>query len=202
MPQGSCSRLGPDEIVSRFGAGVALWAAWLINLTIVGLTQGGVWRSCARCVRGGTKVKQGSRVVALVFGLAISGCAGLVRPPEVKTLYTASEPMVARGDSASVEVFLPVAPPERAYVVLGQVEVSTQRRHRRMDELLQYAKVGARRMGGDALINLEADAIPTPARVGSAYPVYGNDGRVVGVNSFAGAPGLRRTLRAVVVRWK
>lgn len=149
-----------------------------------------------------------ARTLALVAGLGalvclLDGCAGTLPPPDIKTLYTAATPAVARPDTAAIEVFLNADPPRREYDVLGQVEITTERESRTLENMLDYAKREARRLGGDALVNLETDATPTPATAGTTFPIYNlYTGKVIGYRSNSSGPGTRRVMKALVVKWR
>ena len=73
-------------------------------------------------------------------------------PPDIKSMYLGSGTPTARPDSAQVGVFLRSEPPTKAYTTVGDVEISTEREGRSMENMPTYARQEARRMGGDALI--------------------------------------------------
>lgn len=132
-------------------------------------------------------------VVILAIGISF-GCA--MRPPEIKSMYIGAGQPMARADSAWVDVFLRAEPPTRPYVIVGTVEVMTERSKRPMDEMLEYARREARKLGGDALI-IETSSVPT---AGTSVPVR---------NLYTGetmyhrnVTGTRRTVMGSVIRWK
>jgi hypothetical protein len=112
--------------------------------------------------------------------LTVAACA-----PHVSTLYTGPGVPVPRADSAAVEVFLEGSPPERAYTVLGEVLVTTDLSRRKTQELLDSAKVQARKLGGDALVDVGFTSQAT---------VEGTDKST--------HSGTRRILKGKVVAWK
>jgi hypothetical protein len=66
-----------------------------------------------------------------------------------------------------VEVFELGHAPARHYRILGKVEVLATSTYTRTDELTDYARRSARRMGGDAIVDVDVqDAASTHPRAG------------------------------------
>ena len=137
------------------------------------------------------------------LALAVGGCATMMLPPQIKTMYTAAGTPTPRADSALVEVFMKDNAPTRAYDVLGQVEIATENESRTLENMLDFARKEARRLGGDALVGLDTDAMPTTPGASSTYPVYNlYTRRVIGFQTTNSGPGVRRVMKALVVKWK
>jgi hypothetical protein len=130
-----------------------------------------------------------------VGGVLLIGCA---HAPYVNSIYSGPEPMTPRADTAAVAVFLPEAPPDRAYEVIGQVEVSTVRPNRTADLLMVYAKKRVRAMGGDALVNV------TFGTVGGSTSQSTVPLTIAGKTTYYTDQTLTvlRVLRGSVIRWK
>jgi hypothetical protein len=119
-----------------------------------------------------------------------------MRPPNVKSMYIGSGTPSARPDSAQVDVFLRSEPPSRPYASIGEVEVSTLRESRSMEEMLTYARQEARKMGGDALI---VESGSTGTSLGT-YPVRNlYTGQVMYYRNLSGT---LRTVKGAVIVWK
>jgi hypothetical protein len=84
-------------------------------------------------------------LLVVLAGLLLAGCT---IPPAIKSMYLGSGTPTARPDSAQVDVFLRSEPPSRPYTSIGEVEISTGRERRSMEEMLTYARQDARKMGG------------------------------------------------------
>ena len=87
----------------------------------------------------------------------IPGCE--LTPPQVTSIYTGEGRPVPRPRDAEVAVFLRGEPPALPYVVVGEVRVSTASRNTSLQNLVEYASREARRLGGDAIV----DVWPRPA---------------------------------------
>src|SRR6516164_8381954 len=124
----------------------------------------------------------GSRALigAGVFAVLATGCAALIPPPYVTSLYTAGGKPIALPDSARVDIILRENPPQREYEALSTVEIATDRHWRSVDNILMYARREARKMGGEAIIDAELGSQPIAESQGT---------------------GQRRTFRGLVVRW-
>ncbi len=96
--------------------------------------------------------ENGGSGIFLVIPTFISGCEQF--PPRVRTTYVGVGKPVPRPRHARVEVFLAGNPPPRPSVVLGEVEVLTRSRNTSLDNLLEYAASEARKLGGDALVDV------------------------------------------------
>ena len=101
--------------------------------------------------------------------------------PRVRSTYVGEDKPVPRSQQAPVAVFLSGRDPQRAYIVVGNVEVLARSRNTSLDNLLDHAMREARRLGGDAIV----DVVPRRAPVAR------------GANR---APG-RLVLTASVARW-
>jgi hypothetical protein len=82
----------------------------------------------------------------------VSGCQQF--PPRVRSIYTAEGRPAPRPRGAIVDVFFAGSPPQRSFAVVGTVEVRARSRNSNIDNLLVYAEREARRLGGDALIEV------------------------------------------------
>jgi hypothetical protein len=110
----------------------------------------------------------------------VPGC-GLL-PPKVTSVYTGIGEPIARPRDARVEVFLAGNLPNRLYVELGQLEVLTRSRNTSLDNMLEYAKREARKLGGEAIVDVWPRAVQSNGR-----PVD---------------PRGRRILTAKIVKWE
>jgi len=138
-----------------------------------------------------------------VLTAVASSCATTMPPPNINTMYTATGTPTPRPDSALVEVFMKGNAPKREHEVLGQVEIATENQSRTLEEMLNYARKEARRLGGDALVGLDTDATPTPPGASSTYPVYNlYTGAIIGYRTRTSSPGTRRVMKALIVKWK
>ncbi len=77
--------------------------------------------------------------------------------PRVRTKFTAQGRARPRPKSASVEVFRRGQPPARAFVAIGTVDVLASGSRTSVDELTEWARKGARRLGGDAIVDVSWD---------------------------------------------
>jgi len=93
--------------------------------------------------------------------------------PEVRTTWTAEGRPRPRAKSARVEVYPAGISPGRQYDVIGEVSVLASSSRTSVDELTDWAKRGARRLGGDAIVNVSyedaASAKPKAGPVGLLY---------------------------------
>lgn len=103
----------------------------------------------------------------------ISSCDASDPRPRLRTHYTAPGRPVARPDSAAVGVYARGAAPPRKYAVIGDVNVLASGSRTSVEELTDWAKRGARRLGGDALVDLSYDDAasvkPAAGPVGQLY---------------------------------
>jgi hypothetical protein len=135
-------------------------------------------------------------VVVASPGGAGGGCASM-RAPHISTLYTGPGTPTPKPDSATVEVFLAGTPPERAYTVLGEVQITTDREKRSAQEVLDYAKAEARKLGGDALVDVGTSSEVIPGGVRSYTNLYNGK-----EEHDTYGPGQRRILKGKAVAWK
>jgi hypothetical protein len=142
-------------------------------------------------------------VISMLVMLSLAGCVSTMPPPHINSLYTGPGTPSPRTDSTAVEVFLDTAPPQHAYAVIGRVEITTENDARTLENMLVYAKDEARRLGGDALINLKNTETTTASSGGYSYPVKNwVTGEVMGVRKVENGPTNRRVLLADVVVWR
>lgn len=87
----------------------------------------------------------------------IHSCDASDPRPRLRTHFTAAGRPASRPDSATVAVFARAQMPARRYVVLGDVNVLASGSRTSVDELTDWARRGARRLGGDALVDLTWD---------------------------------------------
>ena len=109
-------------------------------------------------------------------------CGGSHHAPRVRTEYTAAGRPAPRPAASPVGVYMLGHAPARRYQTLGKVEVLATSTYTRTDELTEYASRSARRMGGDAIVDVDwQDAAST-------HPKAGDQGLLI--------------LTAVVARWE
>jgi hypothetical protein len=77
--------------------------------------------------------------------------------PRLRTTYTAAGRPRPRSKTFWVETFPQGEAPARKYVVIGEVSVLASGSRTSVDELTDWAKRGARRLGGDAIVNVSWD---------------------------------------------
>jgi len=87
----------------------------------------------------------------------ISSCGGSGQSPSVRTSYTTAHHPAPRPAGAAVEVFKGAAKPTREYVLVGNIQVVGRMVGTPETELTDRAKQAARRMGGDALVDVQID---------------------------------------------
>ena len=115
----------------------------------------------------------------LVIPTFIPGCEQF--PPRVTSRYLLSGKPVAHDRFAGVDVFLRGQRPPRPFFVIGDVEVISRSRNTSLGNMVDYASGAARKMGGDAIV----DVWPRSAEA----PGGGRD------------PRGRHMLTAKIVRW-
>ena len=91
------------------------------------------------------------RSIGAVIPTFVPGCE--VIPPRVRTVTT-GDTRPARPLDAPVDVFLAGRTPPRRFVEIGTVEVTTGNRNTSLGNLLDSARREARRLGGDALVDV------------------------------------------------
>jgi len=77
--------------------------------------------------------------------------------PRVRTTWTAAGRPKPRAKSAPVEVYWAGKSPARKYDPIGEVSVLASGPRASLDELTEGARRGARRLGGDAIVNVSYD---------------------------------------------
>jgi len=77
--------------------------------------------------------------------------------PRLRTTYTAEGRPRPRDKSATVEVFQPGMLPARKFEAIGEVSVLASGSRTSVDQLTHWAIRGARKLGGDALVNVNWD---------------------------------------------
>lgn len=112
----------------------------------------------------------------------VPGCELI--PPKVSSHYSGPGRPIARGRYARVDVFLAGEDPGRRYGVLGDVEIRARSRNTSLHNLLDYARREARKLGGDAVVEVRSQRAIQASR-----------------GACAGAPVTRLTLTGRVVRW-
>lgn len=126
----------------------------------------------------GAGFRTGQRAVVASF---IYSCDASDPRPRLRTNYTAEGKPKARPSSAAVAVFERGHTPDRKYVELGEVNVLASGSHTSVDDLTDWARRGARRLGGDAIVDVSWDD------AAHVQPPAGSVGRLY--------------LTATVVRW-
>ena len=123
---------------------------------------------------------QGGR--ASVVASFIHSCDASNPDPRVRTNWTGEGRPRPRPKSSTVEVFERGEAPARKYVAVGEVNVLASGSRTSVAELTEWAQQGARRLGGDAIVDVSWDDAAS-------------------VEPPAGPVGLLY-LRASVVRWE
>jgi len=110
---------------------------------------------------------------ANVVATFIYSCDASNPDPRLRTTYTAAGKPRPRSKSSPIEVFNRGQAPARKYVAIGEVSVLASGSRTSVDELTEWAKRGARRLGGDAIVNVSWDdaahAQPKAGPVGLLY---------------------------------
>jgi len=167
-------------------------------------------------------VLSGYASLIAVMSVLVCGCAtehGLtpevprppgesLQPPHVNALFLGTGVPVPRPDTALVEVYTRTSPPSREVIVIGTVEVFTENDTRTNENMLWYARREARRLGGDALVNLETSQLVTdpggvsgstttlsPFKDFSGNPVVKTDVTTYGAT-------VRRIMKADIAVWR
>lgn len=100
-------------------------------------------------------------------------CDGSHSTPRVRTKYTAAARPTPRPSSFLIEVYEHGQPPARRYRLVGEVQVLASSGRSGPDELTEYAIRGARKLGGDAIVDVSlcdaASAKPKAGDVGLLY---------------------------------
>ncbi len=113
----------------------------------------------------------GARPAALAS--FIHSCDASDPEPRLRTRFTAAGRPAPRPDSATVEVYERGAAPARRYVAIGEVNVLASGSRTPVHELTDRARRGARRLGGDAIVDVawdDAASVRPPAgSVGQLY---------------------------------
>ena len=112
----------------------------------------------------------------------VPGCE--LTPPKVSSHYVGPGGPIARDRRVGVDLFLAGRMPDRHSVSLGDIEIRARSRNTSVINLLEYARREARRLGGDAVVNVHIDQALQPSRA-----------------PCAGTPAARLTLTGQVVRW-
>jgi uncharacterized protein YbjQ (UPF0145 family) len=110
---------------------------------------------------------------ANIVATFIYSCDASDPAPRLRTTYTAPGKPRPRPKGASVEVFEEGKAPARKYVRIGEVNVLASGSRTSVDELTDWARRGARQLGGDAIVNMTCDdaahAQPKAGPVGLLY---------------------------------
>ncbi len=100
-------------------------------------------------------------------------CEGKNPVPRVRTNYTATGRPTPRPKSSPVEVYLHGRAPTRRYRLVGEVQVLASSGRTSIQELTDHASRGARRLGGDAIIDVSwCDAASAQPRAGDVGLLY------------------------------
>jgi hypothetical protein len=103
----------------------------------------------------------------------IYSCDASNPEPRVRTTFTAAGRPRPRSRSATVEVFQRGHSPARKYVPIGEVSVLASSSRMSVDELTDWAQGGARRLGGDAIVNVSyEDAASVQPKAGPVGLLY------------------------------
>jgi hypothetical protein len=94
---------------------------------------------------------------ANVVASFIYSCDASDPDPRLRTKWTAPGRPKARPKSSPVEVFQHGEAPARTFVRLGDVNVLASGSRTSVDELTDWAKRGARQLGGDAIVDVSCD---------------------------------------------
>ena len=87
----------------------------------------------------------------------IYSCDASDPDPRVRTTYTAAGRPRPRPGSSPVEVFQRGQAPARKHVPIGEVSVLASGSRTSVAELTEWAQRGARRLGGDAIVDVHWD---------------------------------------------
>lgn len=109
------------------------------------------------CVLPAVAVESPARVGAPVVASFMYACASDEPRPTLTTERVGAGVFPARAASATVEVFELGRTPVRAGDVIGEVRVRANSGRTSDDELLAWAKRGARSLGGDAVVGWAVD---------------------------------------------
>jgi len=145
--------------------------------------------------RGG--LPPGSRGFVLVACLvSLLGCA--MHPPYINSIYTGQwAPPTAKPDSATVEVYRDTSAPDRVYTTVGRVVIASDNRKQTLESMLDYARAEARKMGGDALVNVKTSESFDSADWRLLLPH-----QQIGAQTTVKGPLHHRAIIADVVVWK
>lgn len=103
----------------------------------------------------------------------IYSCDASNPDPRVRTTWTAAGRPRSRPQSAPVEVFQAGRPPTRKFARIGEVSVLASGSRTSVAELTEWARRGARRLGGDAITDVSwddaANVKPKAGPVGLLY---------------------------------
>lgn len=136
---------------------------------------------CTLCLLPALGVGAPARHAGVVATFLYS-CDASNPEPRVRTTYTAPGRPRPRPASAPVEVFRRGTSPTRKYAPIGEVNVLASGSRTSVDELTDWARRGARRLGGDAIVGVSWED------AGSVRPKAGPVGLLY--------------LTATVVRWE
>lgn len=84
-------------------------------------------------------------------------CDSSTPDPHLKTRYTAAGKPKPRAKTAFVEVYQAGQAPTRTFIPLGEVSVLANSSRMSVDELTDWARRGARQLGGDAIVEVKVD---------------------------------------------
>ena len=87
--------------------------------------------------------------------IALNGCSATLPPPRVYAVFTATGNPQPRPDSSPVDFFPKGSSPVDKYEILGTLEIENDSLKHTKSDMMRYARSEVRKMGGDALINME-----------------------------------------------
>ncbi len=100
-------------------------------------------------------------------------CDSSVSDPYLRTRSTVAKPLKPRPTSSLVEVFERGRTPTRHFQAVGEVQVLASSGRTTADELTDWARRGARKLGGDAIVDMACvDAASARPRAGDIGLLY------------------------------
>lgn len=110
----------------------------------------------ALCLLPAVGVRLPARPAPVVASF-IPACEDATPRPRLRTTFTAAGRPRPRAASAPIEVFQSGQSPTRKYLPLGEVSVLASSSRTSVDDLTEWAQRGARRLGGDAIVDVRWD---------------------------------------------
>lgn len=100
----------------------------------------------------GTPARHAGFVASFIYS-----CDASAPQPRLRTTWTGPGRPHPRSRLSTVEVFPRGKSPAKKFVPIGEVNVLASGSRTSVDELTDWAKRGARRLGGDAIVNVNWD---------------------------------------------